>query len=152
MLTSLLFSKWCISAITDSGEDPEVIRAKYFIRDEFLVSDLVIFIIFQHIETLRHDLDDFTGLPIGKNRSLKFSYCLLIRLREYLAFSSSNIYIERIKARSHLPNEKNIFNPKQKHQNNWSPFSHNSTNHIYIIFTSLCARTISCALCIMSTV
>lgn len=27
-----------IPAITDSGEDPEVIRAKYFIRDEFLVS------------------------------------------------------------------------------------------------------------------
>lgn len=25
-------------AITESGDDPEVIRAKYFIRDEFLVS------------------------------------------------------------------------------------------------------------------
>lgn len=25
-------------AIADSGDDPEVIRAKYFIRDEFLVS------------------------------------------------------------------------------------------------------------------
>lgn len=30
-------------AIADSGDDPEVIRAKYFIRDEFLVSFLFTF-------------------------------------------------------------------------------------------------------------
>lgn len=31
-------------AIVESGDDPEVIRAKYFIRDEFLVN---IFIFYQ---------------------------------------------------------------------------------------------------------
>jgi len=33
-----------IDATAEPGEDPEVIRAKYFIRDEFLVSVCVIFI------------------------------------------------------------------------------------------------------------
>jgi 5-methylcytosine-specific restriction endonuclease McrA len=29
----------CVVALPESGEDPEVTRAKYFIRDEFLVSE-----------------------------------------------------------------------------------------------------------------
>lgn len=31
--------------VTDSTEPPDVIRAKYFIRDEFLVSDAMIFVV-----------------------------------------------------------------------------------------------------------
>ena len=31
---------WSISACVDPGDDHEVVRAKYFIRDEFLVCNL----------------------------------------------------------------------------------------------------------------
>ena len=34
MLKSLI----CVAATSEPGEDPEVVRAKYYIRDEFLVS------------------------------------------------------------------------------------------------------------------
>ena len=36
MINLCLFS--CCTAIAEPGEDPEVVRAKYFIRDEFLVN------------------------------------------------------------------------------------------------------------------
>lgn len=40
LLNTLIF---LADAIIETGDDPEVIRAKYFIRDEFLVSFLQIF-------------------------------------------------------------------------------------------------------------
>lgn len=39
-------------AIIESGDDPEVIRAKYFIRDEFLVSKIKLFPSFNKVNLI----------------------------------------------------------------------------------------------------